>query len=148
MDPYADSEFFYADGLEKSFGVSNVDVINNFKNRWACIEQSIAIDGPGGERIVSLQHDIPEGESSDTLSCVEVSFDLNYIFATLALKKTYESGKMTINWKRTLSFRCRWIPLQTFPAATSTKPFQVVSGIVARVNVRRYILALELAYLS
>lgn len=72
--------FFYADGLDKSFGVVS-NVIETFKIRWACIEQSIAIDGPGGERVMSLQYDIPERESSDvTLSCVKVSFasDLNY----------------------------------------------------------------------
>ncbi|RSL87389.1 hypothetical protein CEP52_015543 [Fusarium oligoseptatum] len=44
--------FFYTDGSEKAFGMK--EIINTARERWTCIEQSIALDGPGGERIVNL----------------------------------------------------------------------------------------------
>ncbi|RSM07201.1 hypothetical protein CDV31_008754, partial [Fusarium ambrosium] len=44
--------FFYTDGSEESFGMK--DILHTASKRWTCIEQSLALDGPGGERIVKL----------------------------------------------------------------------------------------------
>ncbi|KAI8723142.1 hypothetical protein NCS52_00169300 [Fusarium sp. LHS14.1] len=44
--------FFYTDGSEEAFGMK--EILNTASKRWTCIEQSIALDGPGGERIVKL----------------------------------------------------------------------------------------------
>ncbi|RSL49429.1 hypothetical protein CEP54_012455 [Fusarium duplospermum] len=44
--------FFYKDGSGEAFGMK--EIINTANKRWTCLEQSIAVDGPGGERIVKL----------------------------------------------------------------------------------------------
>ncbi|EEU40663.1 uncharacterized protein NECHADRAFT_76034 [Fusarium vanettenii 77-13-4] len=44
--------FFYTNGSKESFGMR--EVLDSASKRWTCIEQSIALDGPGGERIVKL----------------------------------------------------------------------------------------------
>ncbi|KAM6534062.1 hypothetical protein FALCPG4_006999 [Fusarium falciforme] len=44
--------FFYADGSKEAFGTT--EILDSANKRWTCIEQSIALDGPGGERIVKL----------------------------------------------------------------------------------------------
>ncbi|KPM40494.1 hypothetical protein AK830_g6068 [Neonectria ditissima] len=44
--------FFYTDGTKRMFGTRQI--IDTMSKRWTCIEQSFALDGPGGERITSL----------------------------------------------------------------------------------------------
>lgn len=44
--------FFYTDGSGDAFGMK--EIINTANKRWTCIEQSIALNGPGGERIIKL----------------------------------------------------------------------------------------------
>ncbi|KAI8689596.1 F-box domain-containing protein [Fusarium sp. Ph1] len=44
--------FFYTDGSKEAFGAT--EILDSANKRWTCIEQSIALDGPGGERIVKL----------------------------------------------------------------------------------------------
>jgi hypothetical protein len=45
--------FSYTDGSRSCFGMTKV--VNTASDTWSCIEQSFSIDGPGGERIVSVK---------------------------------------------------------------------------------------------
>ncbi|KAJ3466142.1 hypothetical protein MRS44_006800 [Fusarium solani] len=44
--------FFYTDGSEEAFGIRGI--VDTASKRWTCIEQSLALNGPGGERIAKL----------------------------------------------------------------------------------------------
>jgi hypothetical protein len=44
--------FYYTDGTEREFGVRQV--LWNTRERWSCIEQSLFINGPAGERITGV----------------------------------------------------------------------------------------------
>lgn len=50
--------FFYADGSSINYGTR--DVICSATERWTCVEQSAAIDGLRGERIVDVLWDLSE----------------------------------------------------------------------------------------
>lgn len=50
--------FFYTNGTKKSFGMT--DILGSANKRRTCIEQSIALDGPGGERIVRVGFVCPD----------------------------------------------------------------------------------------
>ncbi|KAF4979218.1 hypothetical protein FZEAL_4527 [Fusarium zealandicum] len=58
--------FFYSDGLTRSFGMRNI--IDTKSNQLTCIEQSHAIDGAGGERIVALDSSHKTTESGNHFS--------------------------------------------------------------------------------
>jgi hypothetical protein len=62
--------FSYIDGHTKGFGTRTV--INTASDRSTCIEQSFSIDGPGGERIVSLELEIYPCYQSEGLRVIKV----------------------------------------------------------------------------
>lgn len=52
--------FFYADGTSASYGVTGITITAS--HRTSCLEQSLAVDGPGGERVVDVRYtEIPPG---------------------------------------------------------------------------------------
>ncbi|KAG5765418.1 hypothetical protein H9Q72_006496 [Fusarium xylarioides] len=62
--------FSYIDGRTKSYGTRTV--INTAGDRSACIEQSFSIDGPGGERIVSLEVAPDPSPETENISVIKV----------------------------------------------------------------------------
>ncbi|KAF5019673.1 hypothetical protein F66182_8302 [Fusarium sp. NRRL 66182] len=59
--------FSYIDGSRSTFGTRMIR--DAAGERWNCIEQSFALDGPGGERIISLES---EPDRSCTRDCLEI----------------------------------------------------------------------------
>ncbi|KAJ3529226.1 hypothetical protein NM208_g9858 [Fusarium decemcellulare] len=49
--------FSYVDGSSKIFGMATI--VGSAADHWSCIEQSFALDGSGGERIISIEF-VPE----------------------------------------------------------------------------------------
>lgn len=64
--------FSYSDGTVESFGVQEIVGIKG--RRWTCVEQSMAVDGPGGERIVEVGCGYGSFEQGNRLQYVDVSF--------------------------------------------------------------------------
>jgi hypothetical protein len=70
-------EFHYTDGRREAFGTT--DITNTAAKRWACVEQTVAVDGRGGERIVEvyyehLYYELPVKGSISLVSGIKVSF--------------------------------------------------------------------------
>lgn len=63
--------FFYTDGTTKTFG--SVEIIGSALKRRTCVEQSIAIDGPNGERIVDVQYTLSKNGLGSLVEGVKVS---------------------------------------------------------------------------
>ncbi|EWG38453.1 hypothetical protein FVEG_01661 [Fusarium verticillioides 7600] len=72
-DQYGSSRgftFSYIDGRTKSYGTRLV--ISTAGDRSACIEQSFSIDGPGGERIVSLEVAPDASSENENISIIKL----------------------------------------------------------------------------
>lgn len=62
--------FHFADGSSEMYGIT--DIASSAADRWTCTEESVAIGGPDGERITSLQYVLPDERSNNRVKCVKV----------------------------------------------------------------------------
>ncbi|KAK7431652.1 hypothetical protein QQZ08_001871 [Neonectria magnoliae] len=62
--------FFYTDGHKKMFGTR--EIIDTASKRWTCTEQSIALDGPGGERIMNLKFEREQAARGNSLRVIKM----------------------------------------------------------------------------
>ncbi|KAF5674138.1 hypothetical protein FCIRC_7833 [Fusarium circinatum] len=76
--------FYYIDGHTASFGLRTV--ITSASKRSTCIEQSLCIDGPSGERIVSLEVQTYKAYVSGDIRAIKLrtSYNRNMEFRTMA----------------------------------------------------------------
>ncbi|KAF5595295.1 uncharacterized protein FSUBG_9195 [Fusarium subglutinans] len=76
--------FYYIDGHTASFGLRTV--ITSASKRSTCIEQSLCIDGPSGERIVSLEVQTSKAYVSGDIRAIKLrtSYNRNMEFRTMA----------------------------------------------------------------
>ncbi|EWY87857.1 hypothetical protein FOYG_09241 [Fusarium oxysporum NRRL 32931] len=77
--------FSYVGGLTRSYGTRTV--INTTSDRSTCIEQSFSIDGPGGERIVSLESEPVASSKTENIRAIKLrtSYDRTLEFRRTCL---------------------------------------------------------------
>lgn len=87
--------FFYTDGTSKLFG--RRDTTYTMSLRFSCVEQSCSIDGPGGERIVSIQIGYSDPEEANDLKLTQVR--------ALTPQICYSHSKLETRHQLTSSYR-------------------------------------------
>ncbi|KAF4980918.1 hypothetical protein FDECE_17785 [Fusarium decemcellulare] len=119
--------FSYADGSSKTFGMATI--VGSATDEWSCIEQSFALDGSGGERIISIEF-VPERRPSK-------------IKIATSRGRVLEFGRIAKTGKPLgVSASCQWHRLV---APTS----QAISSILATVEMSSgVIMSLGLSYVS
>ncbi|CVK91419.1 uncharacterized protein FMAN_09533 [Fusarium mangiferae] len=111
--------FSYADGRTKSYGTRTI--INTTSDRSTCIGQSSYINGPGGERIVSLEFAPDASSETENISAIKLRTTHDRI---LEFGRTCSSGEEAEHSWQTI------IP----PAGMS------ISAVLARVQLRSGVL--------
>lgn len=135
--------FHYIDGTSRGYG--NTDVMDSIADRWTCAEESAAIDGPGGERIISVGYNLKYQGPESRVKGVKVSPLLptsSFIFLCgvqgLQRPRANDCVKMITNRGRNLLFCSSPCPEEEAStwSAQNLSTFTMTTKLIARTQVR------------
>lgn len=128
--------FHFVDGTREKYGTT--DIMDSAARRWTCVEETVAIDGPGGERIIRLEYGLKNKGLNSYAKCVKVNHPSIKKCARRPIAN--DCLKMVTNWGRNMTLSpsscsgkaITWVRAQNLNAPTT------ITGIIMRTQVRCY----------